>query len=158
MLYLIDGHNLIPKIGLKLESMDDENELITLLRDYCRLSRDSAEVYFDGAPAGHAATRKAGAVTAHYVRKGSSADSAIENRLGRLAKQARNWTVVSSDHRVQAAARAAHAIVLPSDDFAEQVSRVKKSNASIPKKETTLAPEEVEEWLKIFENKRGRES
>ena len=31
MPYLIDGHNLIPKMGLKLADLDDEMQLIELL-------------------------------------------------------------------------------------------------------------------------------
>ena len=37
MPYLIDGHNLIPKVrGLSLQSMDDEMELVELLQEFCR--------------------------------------------------------------------------------------------------------------------------
>ena len=36
MPYLIDGHNLIPKLGLRLESLDDEMELIAILQEFCR--------------------------------------------------------------------------------------------------------------------------
>jgi hypothetical protein len=39
MPYLIDGHNLIPKLGLRLDSMDDEQELIAILQEYARLER-----------------------------------------------------------------------------------------------------------------------
>ncbi len=82
MPYLIDGHNLIPKLGLRLDSMEDEMELVALLQEYCRLTRRSGmEVYFDGAPAGQAGTRKMGPITAHFVRLGSSADEAIRKRL-----------------------------------------------------------------------------
>ena len=156
MLYLIDGHNLIPKLGLHLDSMDDEDELISRLQEYCRLRRARLEVYFDGAPAGHAAVRNAGAVTAHYVRKGSSADAAIEVRLGQMGKIAKNWTVVSSDGRVQHAAHAVHAGVLTSEEFAREISKAQAAGSSLLKGEATLAPEEVEEWLKEFDRKRGR--
>ena len=52
MPYLIDGHNLIPKVGLRLDSVDDELELIELLQAHGRRSRSLIEVFFDGAPAG----------------------------------------------------------------------------------------------------------
>jgi hypothetical protein len=49
MPYLIDGHNLIPKLGLRLDSMDDEQELVVILQEYARLERKKqVEVYFDG--------------------------------------------------------------------------------------------------------------
>ena len=65
MPYLIDGHNLIPKLGLRLDSVNDEMELISILQEYCRLERKQVELYFDGAPTSH--TQKLGAVTAHFL-------------------------------------------------------------------------------------------
>lgn len=155
MLYLIDGHNLIPKIGLHLDAPDDEDQLITRLQEFCRLRRAQLEVYFDGAPPGQASTRRAGSVTAHFILQAASADAAIEARLRRLGKQAKNWIVVSSDVRVQCAARAAHAGVLSSDEFALEISKAQEAGTLVLKHETTLAPEEVEEWLKFFDRKRG---
>jgi hypothetical protein len=52
MPYLIDGHNLIPKLGLRLDSMEDEMELVSILQEFCRLEDRQVEVYFDGAPPG----------------------------------------------------------------------------------------------------------
>ena len=49
MAYMIDGHNLIPKLGLRLDSLDDEEQLLALLQEFCRLRRAQVEVYFDGA-------------------------------------------------------------------------------------------------------------
>jgi predicted RNA-binding protein with PIN domain len=155
MPYLVDGHNLIPKIGLRLDSLDDEEALIARLQEFCRLRRTQVEVFFDGAPAGQASTRKAGAVTAHFVRKGTTADSAIEAQLARLARAAKNWTVVSSDGRVQSAARAVHAGVLTSQEFTQEVSRAQAQLQSNSKHEAILAPDEVEEWLDFFNRKQG---
>ena len=112
MPYLIDGHNLIPKLGLRLDSVDDEMELIAILQEFCRIERRQVEVYFDGAPTHQAGTRKLGAVNAHFVRRGATADNAIRSRLKKLGRSAKNWIVVSSDRQVQAEARAAHAEVL----------------------------------------------
>src|SRR5512140_533612 len=118
MPYLVDGHNLIPKLGLRLDSSDDEMQLVGILQDFARLLRRDAHVYFDGAPAGQAQTRRFGRVTAHFVRQGRSADDAIKAHLGRLGTAARNWIVISSDRVVQNEARAAHARVISSDEFA----------------------------------------
>src|SRR5215510_9304953 len=107
MAYLIDGHNLIPKLGLRLDAIDDEMELIAILQEFCRREHKQLEVYFDGAPAAHAGTRKLGAVTAHFVPLGKTADNAIRNHLKQLGKSAKNWIVVTSDHQVQVEARAA---------------------------------------------------
>jgi predicted RNA-binding protein with PIN domain len=150
MPYLIDGHNLIPKIGLRLDSPDDEMELVTMLQEFVRLSRRPVEVYFDGAPAGSATTRRAGLVKVHFVRAGTPADEAIKHRLQSLGSAARNWTVVSSDHQVQNAGRAAHARVLSAEQFvggmAELQERARKASD-----EQAPSPEEIEHWLKLFD-------
>lgn len=155
MPYLIDGHNLIPKLGLRLDSPDDEQALLVHLQMFSRLRRAQVEVYFDGAPAGQSGTRKAGTVTAHFVRLGSSADGAIEARLTRLGRQARNWTVVSSDGRVQRAAQAAHARAQSSEELAAEISRLQAAASLETKKEPRLGPEEVGEWMELFGHKRG---
>lgn len=154
MPYLVDGHNLIPKVGLRLDSFDDEEDLILRLQEFCRLRRAQVEVYFDGAVAGTQPTRKAGAVTCHFVRRGSTADAAIEATLARLGKQARNWSVVSSDKRVQNAARAVHAKVLSSEEFALEISKAGEKAMS-SKRETGLSPEEVDEWFGFFKSRKG---
>jgi predicted RNA-binding protein with PIN domain len=150
MHYLVDGHNLIPKTGIRLDALDDEDALLSLLLEFCRKQRAVIEVFFDGAPAGHPGKRKTGAVTTHFARIGSSADGAIEGRLGTLGKQARNWTVVSSDARVQAAARAAHARTLTAEEFSAKLSSNDAGRQSTP--ERALKPDEVEEWMQIFKN------
>jgi predicted RNA-binding protein with PIN domain len=152
MPYLIDGHNLIPKLGLRLDSVDDEMELVAILQEFCRIERRQVEVFFDGAPAAQAGTRKLGVVTAHFVRLKTTADDAIRGRLKRLGKSAKNWTVVSSDRQVQADARAVHAEVISSDAFAAMLRQARNS-APKPKSEKTLSPNEVDEWLKLFENR-----
>jgi predicted RNA-binding protein with PIN domain len=150
MPYLIDGHNLIPKLGLRLDSPDDEVQLVAILQEFYRTSRKDMEVYFDGAPATQAGIRKLGTVTAHFVRKGTTADDAIRRRLKTLGKSARNWTVISSDRQVQAEASAVRAEVLSSDSFA---AMLKQARLSAPKAKVDhkLPESEVEEWLRIFQ-------
>ena len=103
MPYLIDGHNLIPKLGLCLDLPDDEMQLVAILQNSCRIQRGM---------------RILEAVKAHFIRPGTTADSAILSRLKHLGRSARNWTVVSSDRQVQAGARAARTQVLSSETFA----------------------------------------
>lgn len=155
MPYLIDGHNLIPKLGLRLDSMDDEMELVAILQEFCRLERRQAEVYFDGAPPPQAGPRKLGAVTAHFVPLGTTADDAIRIRLKRMGKSARNWSVVSSDRQVQANARAAGADAITSEAFARQL---KKARETAPKtaEERKLSKQEVEDWLMLFKGSRKK--
>lgn len=155
MPYLIDGHNLIPKLGLRLDSMDDEMELIAILQEFCRLERKQVEVYFDGAPTNQAGTRKHGSVTAHFVPLKSTADNAIRNRLKKMGRSAKNWTVVSSDHRVQLEARTAQAEILSSDAFASTLKQARNS-APKPTEHRKLTSQEVDDWLKLFEQRRHK--
>lgn len=155
MPYIIDGHNLIPKTGLRLDAPDDELELVMMLQEFLRLSRREADVYFDGAPPGQARTKRFSRVTAHFVPLGTTADSAIKRQLRILAKAARNWIVVSSDRQVQAAAQAAHAGTVSSEAFGAELRRVKTANGgrrSLRKtaKDDAPPPEEIEEWLRLF--------
>jgi predicted RNA-binding protein with PIN domain len=153
MPFLIDGHNLIPRVGLRLDSLDDELELIRLLQEYSRLSRGQVEVYFDNAPAGQPAKQKHGMVTAHFVRRPDIADEAIRQRIAKLGASAKNWTVISSDRRVQAEARAAKAKVLSSDEFAGQVGRTLQNKAALGG-ESAMSEGELNDWLELFGNRR----
>jgi predicted RNA-binding protein with PIN domain len=152
MHYLIDGHNLIPKLpGLDLRLMDDEMRLVTMLQEYCRRSRNQVEVYFDNAPLGYARRHKYGTVVAHFIPQGRTADDAIRDRLVKLGNGARNWTVVSSDQRVLMDARAAHAQTVPSEKFARDLPGNLDKSADMEKPaDEALSPEELAAWMKEF--------
>jgi len=158
MPYLIDGHNLIPHLGISLHSADDELELVGLLREFCRLSPAGkaarrAEVYFDDAAPGQPRTRKFGAVTVHFVPAPAEADDAIAARLKRLGGEARNWVLVSSDHRVQAEGRAAHAQVVSSQAFARAVTETLRTAGAPSDSEPGMGEQELRDWLEIFNKK-----
>ena len=150
MPFLIDGHNLIPKMGLRLDAMEDEKELVTLLQEYCRLTRKTVEVYFDGAPVPHAGTRKLGSVTAHFVKLGDSADNAIRRRLKALGKGAKNWTVITSDRQVQAEAHTAQAEVMSSESFAALLRAARSSTQKVSQ-DRKMSNEELDEWMNLFQ-------
>jgi predicted RNA-binding protein with PIN domain len=156
MPYLIDGHNLIPKIrGMSLREMDDEEQLIGLLQAFQRVRRTKVEVFFDKAPAGQARTKSYGNVIAHFVRQGLAADEAIIQRLRRLGNDARNWSVVSSDRHVQAEANALHAQVISSDDFSLRLEEALRQAPPVSaSNEGKLGESEVEEWLKLFKSRK----
>lgn len=154
MPYLIDGHNLIPKLGLRLDEPDDELELVRLLQDFARITRHPVEVYFDGAPAGQAGMRKIGMIKAHFVRLGQTADTAIRKRLESMGKSARNWSVVSSDREVQVIVKANKAVTIRSEEFVDQLRASLSAGQKSSQEETQLSKQEVEEWLRIF--KQGR--
>ncbi len=151
MPYLIDGHNLIPKLGLRLDSFDDEIELLERLNEFCRLSRKTGlEVYFDNAAPGSPETRRAGLLRAHFVHKPQIADEAIRLRLKKLGKAAKNWVVVSSDHAVQADARRAGAKSVSAEQFSETVMEVLRSGPPPFEAKSGMSERELEEWINFF--------
>jgi hypothetical protein len=155
MPYLIDGHNLIPKIkGMSLRSIDDEEQLIELLQVFQRVKRTKVEVFFDKAPAGQARTRRFGNVTAHFVRQGLPADEAILQRLHCLGNDARNWNVVSSDRHIQTQAHGLQAQVMSSEDFSTRLEEAIRHTPGPAGDEAKLGESEVEEWLKIFKSRK----
>ncbi len=163
MPFLIDGHNLIPKLGLAINSFDDEEKLVARLNEYCRLSRKgNIEIYFDNAPPGAAETRKIGLVTAHFVRRPLIADEAIRQRLKKMGRSARNWSVVSSDRQVQAEARAAGATVISSDEFSATVTDTLRAgpppqtNPQTGARPGGMSERELNEWLTLF-TERGKQ-
>jgi uncharacterized protein len=153
MPYLIDGHNLIPKIsGLSLQAINDEDQLIELLLEFCRRRRKQAEVFFDNNPSGQPRSQKYSLIIARFIRQGQIADDAIQARLVRLGRNARNWTVVSSDLAVQASARAAHAHYISSEIFAQQLEQTLSSASPDPEKQSdaSLTNDELNNWLELF--------
>ncbi len=152
MNYLVDGHNLIPKIpGLSLEEPDDELRLIELLQVYARVRRQVVEVFFDQAPPGRAGRRQVGTIVAHFVRQGRTADESIIARLDQLEKAARNWSVVTSDRRVQGEAKVRQAKVVSSEEFSGELAaalqEVQSAHHNDPGK---MSDAELNEWLKLF--------
>ncbi|MFN2303804.1 MAG: NYN domain-containing protein [Anaerolineales bacterium] len=151
MSLIIDGHNLIPHLpGMDLADQDDEEKLIALLGEYSRLRRKSIEVYFDRAPLGQARERNYGKVKAVFVQEGSSADAAIMARLKKMGKRAKNVRVISSDRQVQQAARAAHAEVQSSQDFAAEWLRLSEEENILDPRNRSLSEEEITNWEALF--------
>ena len=162
-MYIIDGHNLIPKLpGGSLRDIDDEERLIDLLQAFSRVRRRQVEVFFDGAPPGQAGARRFGSVVARFVEARLTADDAIRRSLEQMKGRARNVTVVSSDRQVQANARALHASVISSEDFARQLqSGISSQAVAYPGGESrpgrkpgsgapSMSQQELENWMNIL--------
>ena len=153
MAYIIDGHNLIPKIpGISLQDIDDEIKLIKVLQDFCCQRSKRVDVYFDNAPAGVPRTRRFGLVTAHFIRRGRTADTAIRSRLHKIGRASRNWTVVTSDREVASEARAAGARVIASDVFARELTNADRADEASLEMDPNLSLDsnDMDDWLKIF--------
>ena len=150
MPYLIDGHNLIPVLGIKLSSLDDEEVLIDLLNQFCRISRlGQVEIFFDNGFLGGAQKTKKGFVTVTFVRRPMIADQAIRLRLSQLKNNAKNWTVISSDRMVQAEARSFGAKVTTSVEFAQKLKEALRSGPA-GRESKPMSSQELNDWLTIF--------
>jgi len=148
---LIDGHNLIGHLPtIDLSDPEDERRLIEALLAYCRRTRRKATVFFDRGTLGPGELPPLANLTVRFVRPPSSADAAIRARLASLGGAARNWTLVSSDRAVQAAARRAGARVVSAADFSLELRDPGNAEES-PEKPDSLAPEEVDRWLRLFQ-------
>lgn len=151
MQYVIDGHNLIPQVrGLTLSDIDDEESLIDVLVPFLRARKSRAMVFFDRAGLGQAGQRNYGLVKAFFVAAPVTADDAIADYFRQLGGSARNLTLVSSDRMVQAAARAAHASVLSSQEFSSQLKSYYAQSPAESPQERELSPEEIKQWEELF--------
>lgn len=152
MPYLIDGHNLIPKIsGLNLAMMDDEDRLVEILQVFARENRARVEVFFDQAPPTRGGKKMSGMVSVHHVRSGKTADQAIIERVRQLGKNARNWTVVTSDRQVRSDAHGLETKLISSEQFAAQLKKtLLAAQASQKENPAPPGPDEIDEWLRLF--------
>ncbi|OJX44769.1 MAG: hypothetical protein BGO78_07110 [Chloroflexi bacterium 44-23] len=155
-MYLIDGHNLIPKIyGMSLAMDDKENQLIELLQEFARLKRKKVEVYFDNAPPGYANTRKFGSITAHFIRQGLTADNAIIDRVRKMGKQASQVIVVSSDHAIQNEVRACSATAKSSEEFFREMQAMhNQPGQSVKPDPERQSAAEIAEFERLFLQKK----
>jgi predicted RNA-binding protein with PIN domain len=156
MPYLIDGHNLIPKIpGLSLRDLDDEIKLIQVLQGFASQQHTRIEVYFDQAPASQARSQSYGAVKAHFIHQDSTADKAMINRLSRMGKDAKNWIIVTSDREILVEARSAHSQTLSSTEFAAMLKKsISATTNDIDKQaDPEISSGEVDFWMDQFGNR-----
>lgn len=150
MPYLIDGHNLIAALpDLSLRDPDDEQALIKRLQVYCSQQRHKAIVFFDQGRFAGQDFRSGAWLRIRFVRPPRTADDAIRSELARIGREAPNWTVISSDREVQAAAREAGAKVVQSGAFVLQLVQA-ANEGETGKPDRKLNPGEIEEWLALF--------
>ena len=150
--FIIDGHNLIPKVyGIHLSDPEDESRLVEMLNEYCRLSRTRVEVFFDGAPAPSKPMKKSGLVHVHFIRLGLTADDAIIKYVQDHHRPENPLIVVSSDHRIQNVVRVLKAESMSSESFNVEMQRVFSSpEVARKQKEKKLTESEIQQWLEEF--------
>lgn len=156
MPYLIDGHNLIGALpDVSLSDPDDEAALNEILMRYFYRIRKNGIVYFDQRSAGSERLVSGPNLSVVFVRKPRTADQAIQAHLRRLGKEARNWTVVSSDRAVQSQARKAGARVVSSQDFSRLLNVSSSDEMGGEKPSDSLSEAELQGWIDLFKRRKN---
>mgnify|MGYP001603834245 CR=1 FL=1 len=156
---LIDGHNLIGQLShIALDDPDDERKLVQFLNRLCIQTRRGISVFFDAGPA-NAAHSAAPVRSTHWVRvqfAPGKADDALVKFLQRQHDRV-NYLVVTSDAGLAGRIRQLGARVISADQFLQAMA-APLSAAPEPGKdpEVSLAPDQVEEWLTLFDSKKGQ--
>ncbi|MBN1992646.1 MAG: NYN domain-containing protein [Anaerolineae bacterium] len=157
MQWLVDGHNLIGQMPhLQLNDPDDEEKLLAYLRRYRARTGHKVTVIFDPGQTYQPGQKlKQGGITAQFVSPGQSADQALIRRI-RKVRNPQAVMVVTSDRAVERAARQAGIRVVSSAEFARQLLALSVPPAAPEERRANirLSPDEVEEWLAIFSQRR----
>jgi predicted RNA-binding protein with PIN domain len=149
MPYLIDGHNLIPLLGLRLSDPEDEAKLTLLLQRYFARTARNGTVYFDHQAPGGATGISSRHLTVRFIAPPRSADDGIRAHLSRLHGEARNWIVVSNDQVIRRAAERSGARWLSASSFAAEVRTTRRASES-EKPEASLSPKDLAEYERLF--------
>ncbi len=153
MPYLIDGHNLIASMpDIHLDDPEDELQLIRRLSEFLRNTGKTGTVYFDRRGQGALGKFKSGRLAVEFITSPNTADHAIRNKLLSLKGEARNYTVVSSDHEVIHAALQSGAQIIDSPSFADQLVDPRVAKNENKKPEGTLTTEDLQFWQQLFKN------
>jgi predicted RNA-binding protein with PIN domain len=152
---IIDGHNLLWAVcesGGHAEAVD-ELRLCHIISRYLKSVGDSGQIVFDGVgPRDEPRFDTIGNLGVVFSGPDKDADTVIEDKI-KAGTAPRRLTVVSSDRRLRAAARARKATAVKSQVFWEnlhhQLNRPKGSKEP-PAKRDGLTETETDQWLKFF--------
>jgi predicted RNA-binding protein with PIN domain len=162
MSLLIDGYNLLHVtdiFGAAGPGTDLHRTRLALLNFLASAidmrERRQTTIVFDaaGAPPGLPRMISHQGMTIHFAQRHSDADEMIEELL-ETHRSPKSLVVVSSDHRVQRAARGVGATFVDSAEwYAERRAALQaagNSDTSAAKPETQLTPDELRYWLAEF--------
>ncbi len=164
---LIDGYNLLNVAGVMCRGRGSgtleraRQALLNVLVE--SLPADEVPrttVVFDASDSPWGVAKRAAhrGITVLFAAKDADADSVIEDLI--VADSApKRLTVVSSDHRIQRAAKRRRATAIDSDVWFAQLMRDRATrmkplsadpSVDVPKPDGPFAPGEVEHWLREF--------
>ena len=160
---LIDGYNLLHVTGIvghgsDLTALHRSREALLqfLAASIEPAERSQTTIVFDaaGAPLGLPRTLVHDQITVEFARDYADADTMLEELIA-AHKSPRSLVVVSSDHRVQRAARRRRAKAVDSDRWYAELCASRKHARTLEVEPTlrptaTLSPREVAYWLGQF--------
>lgn len=163
MALLIDGYNLLNVTGIFAQAGPGTELHRTrlaflnfLASSFTKRQRTVTTIVFDaaGAPPGLPHLFSHEGLTIHFARRHSNADELIEELLESWSSP-RTLTVVSSDHRVQRAARRRGATYIDSEQWYADLMTTRRKRQATSKDSTAkptgaLSPDELAYWLKEF--------
>lgn len=156
MHFLIDGHNLIAKMpGISLADPDDEARLILRLRRWVAANpKRRVTVYFDGGlPGGRAPHLSATRLEVVFASSGQPADDLLLRHIRRI-KNPPEYTLITSDRAIIAAAEKRRLPVLLSEDFVPELAEGEAAAEPPPSRDVAekplLSEAEVAAWMELF--------
>jgi predicted RNA-binding protein with PIN domain len=153
MRYLIDGYNLLHAMGVLKGTVGPQGlerarqRLLGWIEGVFKDRVSSVTVVFDGTDGGTVLT--AHGIEVIFAAGSEEADDLIE-RLIRKSSAPAQLSVVSSDRRLQQAAERRKARAISSEEFIDELEKLRKArmrSVSSPKLEEPGSPEE---WLRAF--------
>jgi uncharacterized protein len=160
MRFLIDGYNLLHRLGLMRTRMGPgelagaRQRLVSLLTKAFGSDANSICIVFDsaGASAKRAPDRIEKDIDIRFARRGEVADDVIEELI-RAHSAPKQLAVISDDHRLQRAARRRACRVLSCTSYLEEVERKIRPNGPDRPADAGDAPapaDDAEFWLRTF--------
>ena len=159
---IIDGYNLLHAVGIHAPRHGPQNlegargallQFLTAALTNQALRRTT--LVFDSgpdAPRGLPRTIEEQGMTIRFSAGYESADALIEELI-LACSSPRGLTVVSSDHRIQRAARKRRAEAIDSEVWYARIcqEKIETMNPAADKPQAPQSPEEIDQWLKKFQ-------
>lgn len=152
---IIDGHNLwwsIQRASEESKSITDL-QLCYIVGRYLKLTGEKGEIVFDGSgPSDKIGFDNISNLEVLFAGLAGDADTVIADKI-RASTAPKRLTIVSSDRKVQAAARTRKAEVIKSEVFWTNLQKQLGRRRTIREpsaKRWGLSESETEQWLKLF--------
>ena len=152
---IIDGYNLlhcIQKVAEGYESISDV-QLCHIISRYLKLTGEKGKIIFDGiGPVNKSQLSGINNLEVFFTGLATDADTVIEDKI-RASTAPRRLVIVSSDRRLQKAARARRAVFMKCEVFWAKLQKRLTKDRKIKEpsaKRHGLSQAETKQWLEFF--------